>query len=100
MILTISERIQLTQFIPKEGNIVEMMLCKDLSDKLNFTANEIEEFKIKFKDGFVSWESSKNFDIEITDSQLKLLKDFITKLDSEKKINLENLDLCLKIKNA
>nr|DAT16773.1 MAG TPA: hypothetical protein [Caudoviricetes sp.] len=79
--------------------MVEVMdLAKQL--KLSDKEKELINYKIDDSDN-IYWDSNKDFekDFELNSDKIKILKETINKLDSEKEIPLVLVDLALEIKN-
>ena len=102
MELTFNDRLIFFQLYPDRGNIITLRLIKDIRDKVDFAAKEVDKYKIKAStDGRVTWD--KNLDVEmgfaidLTNSELEFLKDRIRELDNSKSIPFSLLSLCEKI---
>nr|DAS31785.1 MAG TPA: hypothetical protein [Bacteriophage sp.] len=79
--------------------MVEVMdLAKQL--KLSDKEKELINYKIDDSDN-IYWDSNKDFekDFDLNSDKIKILKETINKLDSEKEIPLVLVDLALEIKN-
>jgi len=99
MKLTIKERLQLAMILPKQASVLEMILVKELGRKIVLTSLEIEEFEIKETEKGIVWKGDKELELSLTSSEINILKECVKKLDDEKLVNLDNLDLCVKINN-
>lgn len=100
MILSISERIALPMLIPKTGNMIEIMLMKDLRNKLDFTPEEITDCGIKMDGEFIRWDKDTATDIQLSPEQISILKSQVKILDESKQITENILDLCVKINQS
>ena len=51
--------------------------------------------------GVISWNINKDLgkEVEFKHDEIGILKSAVKKLDEEKKVNVSNLDICLKINN-
>ena len=101
MKLTFRDRIAFFQLYPDRANIITLRLVRDLKDKIDFNAKEIDEYKIKFKDGNITWDLDLNdkmeFAVSLTNSELEFIKDRVRELDNSKSIPFPLLSLCEKI---
>ena len=99
MKLSIKDRIVFEAFLPKQGNIVDIKVAKDLREKVEIQQEEMIKVNLRVEGAFTKWDAGKDFDIEIeiTDLEKSLLKKQVEELDKLKSINDQNLDLALKI---
>jgi predicted Zn-dependent protease len=95
MELTILERIILQGLLPQEGSYVTFRVVRELRNELSFTEKEIKDFEIKHEDKRIVWNMSKEKTkvISIGDSVKGLIVEALKKLDSEGKINNENISV-------
>lgn len=100
MILTIKDRILINQLFPKEGNLVQQILVRDIVNKTQLTQEEVTESEFKVVNNGYSWNpATKAKEFEFTQAELDLLREQINKLDKEGKITQDLLDLCLSIQS-
>ena len=106
--LLISERVQISFLLPDRSNITDQIIVKELRVKILPSVEEIEEYEIKtiiVSDNLLrmEWDKEKvktsNKEIEIVSSELNLIKSQIIKLDKQKEISKENLEICLKFRD-
>jgi hypothetical protein len=102
MKLTIKDRVVMPSLYPKESNIVNQILVKDIKEKVELTQPELKEIDFKPMGTHYSWDMKKAKDkkVDFTEAELDLLKNEIDKLDKEKKITQDILPLCLKIREV
>lgn len=102
MKLSIPERIMFNRLFPRESSMIEMSLVKDIGEKVKLSQDEIEKIGLKQENSILVWsgEKAKDMDKEIdfSNSELSFLKSQIDRLDREKKVTVELLGLCQKIK--
>jgi hypothetical protein len=100
MKLAVKERILIAGIYPRESNIINQTIVKDISDKVKILQDEMKEINLKLDGGQFTWDNKKavDKDVEFTDLELQLLKGQVDKLDKENKITMDILDLCLKIR--
>jgi len=104
MKFTIGERILLTtNLIPSQGSMTEMIIVRDLQNKVGINQSDIVKHKIHEKPGpdnrkILNWEETGDFyDIEFTSLELDLLKKTVKLLDEKKMITLQLLPLLEKL---
>ena len=100
MIFTIKERLILLQILPTQGSLSEMVEIMDLAKQLKL--NDEEKNSVSFNEdskGNITWDIDKdpNIDITISSDMIKILKETINKLDKDKKITPQLVDLAIKI---
>ena len=101
MLLDIKKRLIILSMLPKEGDINDQCLCKDISLKLELSPSCIELVQLKNVDGVISWDNSKEelLSVDFTLSESNFLKALVEELDRNKKANPENLQLLIEIKS-
>ena len=106
MKLSVKDRIVFAGLYPKNYNLIEGTLLKDIKQKVEITQDEIKDFEIKTtqvdKITRFNWNTEKKTDIEIvfTEMEINFLKERVKELDKEKKLNDEIIDLAQKIIKA
>ena len=100
MIFKIKERLILLQIVPTQGSLSEMVEIMDLAKQLKL--NDEEKNSVSFNEdskGNITWDIDKdpNIDITISSDMIKILKETINKLDKDKKITPQLVDLAIKI---
>ena len=100
MIFKIKERLILLQILPTQGSLSEMVEIMDLAKQLKL--NDEEKNLVSFNEdskGNITWDINKdpNIDITISSDMIKILKETINKLDKDKKITPQLVDLAIKI---
>lgn len=99
MKLNIKNRLILLQILPIQGSLSEMVEIMDLAKLVKLSDEEKELIAYTEDNGNITWDSDNdpNKDIPLNSDKIKILKDIINKLDSEKKISIAVLDLALEI---
>ena len=100
MIFKIKERLILLQILPTQGSLSEMVEIMDLAKQLKL--NDEEKNSVSFNEdskGIITCDIDKdpNIDITISSDMIKILKETINKLDKDKKITPQLVDLAIKI---
>ena len=83
-----------------EGSMMEQLLVKAVNNKVVISQEEAEKINFKVTPEGFQWNEKEAKDLEVTfsDTEITFLRKQVGRLDSEKKINQQNLDLCVKIK--
>ena len=100
MKLIFKERLVFNVLYPQKGNLSEQILVQDISKKVQFTQEEIQNANYKVKGNLASWDDTKvkEAKIEFTGAELNFLKTRVDDLDKNKEITQDILSLCRKIK--
>ena len=100
MKLSTKDRLIMSGLYPRESNIIDQVLIKDIKIKVDLTQSEFKAIDFKIVGDKYTWNNKKGKDKEIdfTAAELNLLRTQIDKMDKEKKITQEILSLCLRIK--
>ena len=94
--LSIIERILLLNLIPHEGNMVELMMFKDIEEKLDISSKEAEKIGLK---SIEKWwvirddKKAESKSVEFSSSEKEFLKWVLTKLDTEKKLTEQHITI-------
>lgn len=99
MKLTITERLILPGILPVKDSISNLLLKRDISDKLAIPADEQKEIDFTVKDGKAQWNNAKaqEKNIELSSSEINYLKRFFTSLDERKEFPEELLSVYEKL---
>lgn len=98
--LSVGDRLILPEILPETGRKIEIILCKDILSKTEFTASEISEYKLRDQgSGRIDWavKAARDKEIEITEEEAGLLKECSDRVDKEGKVTRYNIDLLQKI---
>ena len=98
--LSVLERLQLPDILPKSGRIIAMELARCIIDKIRLGADEIGEYGIKdTADGRIMWNHDKARlkHVEFEDAEIKMLQGAIRVMDKEGRVTLELLPLVKRI---
>jgi len=100
--LTVRDRLLIGQLYPKEAGLTEQTVVRDISRKVEISQAEQKKIGLKPMPQGFTWDEKKEkvLQVELTETELNLLKDQVTKLDTDKKITQPLVELCLKIKHA
>lgn len=95
MKLKASDRIVILSILPTRGNFTTMTLRAELISKIKITQEEIRELEITENDGVIKWNESKDEakEFELTELELKIIKDTLTDLDNRSQLTEETYNL-------
>ena len=99
MQLTLKERLLLSMMLlPQQGDIVTLRVLKSLKASLGFTEVEIEKWNVKQEGQTFTWNATLKpedtlVEIEIGPAAFNIVKAALKKLDEEKKLTEDAIDL-------
>jgi len=94
--LGLYERLLVKGILPQEDSFTNLILRKDLIEKIEITQEEIKKFEIKSVENGAVWNSKGQKDkleLEISSLEGKYLSEVLKKLDSEKKLSFALVDI-------
>lgn len=99
MNLKIKDRIAIIQMLPQSGSLSEMVDIMEIVKKSRLTAQEKLDVDFKETANSAMWNIAKDLgvDVNFTLDELSVLKAAVKKLDLEKGITANNLEICLQI---
>lgn len=102
MELNVKDRLMFNSLFPQQGDLIAQTLIRDITKKVALTQDEIKEVELKVTANGFNWNNEKAVpkDVTFTEAELEFIKQQVERLDREKKITQDNLDLCMKIKNT
>ena len=96
MELNIKQRLMLLQVLPIENaRIIDLRICRDLQLKLGFTEEEQQQFGFVQNENRLTWNEGADVpvDIDIGPRAHVLIVDALKKLDEEKKLTVDHVEL-------
>jgi predicted PP-loop superfamily ATPase len=91
--LTLSERLQVIEILPREGNIISLRLIHDLKMKLSPTQQEIHDFKITVAGpGQIQFSAEANLTrkkMTFFPAEIEMIKKQLTDLSNQNKLHLD-----------
>ena len=69
--------------LPEQGNFITLSVKKEILDKIQITQEEIKECEIVEKDGQITWENTKETEIEFSEVETELIKKQLKELDEK-----------------
>ena len=107
LLLSAKERLSLKILFPAKGDLLQQTLVKEISERTDVKKEEMEKIGIELTTVGYHWEKEKEAEVEkadkefnFTETEARFLKEQVKRLDSEKAITQQILDLCLKIQDA
>lgn len=97
--LSVKDRLAFRELFPQQGNILSQVLVRDIAEKVQLTQAEIKKIDLKATGNAFSWNpKAKAVSIVFTNAEMTFLREQVDRLDKEKKVTVDMLELCLKIK--
>lgn len=97
--LTIKDRFALIGILPKQNDIITMVMIRDIEIRMAMTQPEKAKHnfrKVKGKDGGWTWDHADlRTTFTFSNAEMELIRIQITELDKQKKISADMLDFCL-----
>jgi len=96
MELNVKQRLVLLQVVPVEGvRMTDLRIARELQLKLGFTEEEQQRFGFVQEDTRLRWNEAEDapVDIKIGPRAHVLIQDALKKLDEEKKLMLDHIEL-------
>ena len=99
MELTVMERLVLLQILPKEGNLLQLKIVRQLREELSFSEQEHATLNFQEGDGLINWDQNKAGpkEVELGTKALEMIHKALAELDKAGKLRAEYLDLCEKV---
>ena len=98
MNLKVKDRLLLMSILPAEGSLADMLIIRMLVEKVGLTAEDHEAVKLRTGEtaGTVVWDEDKDVgkEIEFLGPETTLIVTALQKLDSEKKLTPNHIELC------
>lgn len=94
MNISLKDRITLMVLLPQKGSFTDLILRKDILNKIELTQEEILEFGVTSTETGITWKpNDKQFDINFTDLEKDLIKKSLKELDDKKEAQPDHLTL-------
>ncbi len=95
MLLKLRDRLGVLGVLPKEGDFLTLKIIRKLQDELSFTEEEIKELEIVQSNGQIKWSAEKDVgkEIEIGEKANDVIVLALSKLNDQKKLQLEHMDI-------
>lgn len=95
--LTIKDRFALAGILPKQNDIITMVMIRDIEIRMAMTQAEKDKHKFrKSPDGGWMWDlAEKRKTFTFSNAEMELIRTQITELDKQKKVSADLLDFCI-----
>ena len=96
MELNVKQRLMLLNVVPVEGvRMTDLRIARELQLKLGFSEEEQQRFGFAQEDTRLTWNQAEDVPVEIKIGPRAhvLIQDALKKLDEEKKLTLDHVDL-------
>lgn len=93
MELNVKNRLILLRSLPQEGNITTLKIVRDLQNSLSFSEEEHKRLNFRSESGVARWDNDFTKDINIGEKATDVIKESLQKLDREKKLHSDHLEL-------
>ena len=96
MLLSVFDRITLINILPREGDFRTLKQLRQLKEDLAFTDEENAALQFQYEDGgLVRWQREADVpkDIQIGETMHEVIRDTFMRLDQQKKLREEHLEL-------
>ena len=102
MVLSIKDRLNLSSLFPNTGDLVTQLLVKDIREKISLSQEEMDATGFKVVNESYQWDNEleEDKDIKFSKAEWRFLKDQVERLDKEKKITQNLVDICVAIKKV
>lgn len=93
--LTVKERLILQGILPAQGGLMTIGLTQEIRDAIRITSKEADKLKMKETEFGITWDNQKEgkpLEIDLTQEQVKILKDSADRMDKEEKITIANYE--------
>ena len=94
MKLTLLERIVLPSILPAKGTFENMIVRRDIMERVKINQEELEKYQIKSLDGGLKWEpTADEFDYEFSEIEKILIVQSLKSLSEKGEISPDHLSL-------
>jgi len=102
MKLGIKERLVFNQLYPRQSNLRDQIMVRDISKKVELTQDELKGLNVRPEGNSIRWDPGKGKpkEVEFSDAELDFLRSRVDELDKQKQMTTDLVDTCLKIKDA
>jgi len=102
MLLSVFERANIINILPKEGNFKTLKTLRKLKEDLSLSEEEVKKWQPSFsEEGIMKWrvldeegnQIEQDTDIELSELSIELIAEILRKLDSKKQLKEEHFSL-------
>jgi hypothetical protein len=103
LVMTVKDRLLISEFFPERGNLITKVIEKDISEKLTIGQEEAKLIGLIAKPGGggVTWtqDNSKDKEYSFTEAEISYLKDQVERIDKAGQFNADTASVAQKIKS-
>jgi len=94
MKLSVNDRLILLGIIPLQGDYTTLKIVRDMRDELSFSEEEHKKLQFRQEETMVFWEEGlEDKEISFGEKATDIIVDAFKKLDSQKKLRIEHMEL-------
>lgn len=94
MKLSVNDRVILLGVIPLQGDFTTLKIVRSMREELSFTEEEHQKLKFRQEETMVYWEEGlEDKEINFGEKATDIIVDAFKKLDSQKKLRIEHMEL-------
>ncbi len=95
MKLSVSERVHLTDILPRQGDILTVKVVQTILEKIDFSIEELKKWSVKREDNSIRWDDkvAKDVEIEITNGEETVIVSTLRELSEKKTLSINHLSL-------
>lgn len=100
LLLTVSDRLYMSDILPQKGNYLELLTAKHISKKVEFSSAEVDELKLRQEGNQMRWNTKVENEktVELTETELSFLSQRIDAMSEGNSLVFGAMDLYMKIK--
>ncbi len=90
------ERALVSGLLPKQADYTTLVIAGDIQDKIKFTQEDMDKYKIVPSGTGLAWGSeytAEEFEYSFSELEINLIKDKLVELDGQKKLSSQHLNL-------
>ena len=103
LVMTVKDRLLISEFFPERGNLITKVIEKDISEKLVINQEEAKEIGLTARPGGggVTWnqDNAKDKEFSFTEAEISYLKDQVDRIDKAGQFNADTAAVAQKIKS-
>ena len=94
MKLTVNDRLILLFVIPLQGDFTTLKIIRDMRDELSFSEEDHKKLKFRQEEMMTYWEEGlEDKEVNFGEKATDIIKDAFKKLDGQKKLRIEHMEL-------
>jgi len=94
MKLSVGDRLILLGIIPQQGDFTTLKIVRDMRDELSFSEEEHKKLKFRQEENMTYWEEGlEDKEINFGEKATDIITDAFKKLNDQKKLRIEHMEL-------